>query len=218
MKNFFSTLYFAYRSRLFATKEFFRVAWRYWRDKEYARIDISLLRSYFWKSPYRIARERSGVPYGETPLSTLGSIAKECEITVRDSVLELGAGRGRGLFWLAHFIGCPVRGVEIIPEFVSRARAIQEKFKIPHVTISCADMLEADFAGSNYIYLFGSNLEDDDLVHLTEKMETLAAGTKIITISFPLSEYGKKEKFHLIKSFEVEFPWGKSDCFLQEII
>ena len=196
------------KARLFLLKENCWTVIRYWWHPRFAKRDIQLLMRYFWKSPYRIARECTGEPYGETPLSMMDTIAKKAGITASDVVYELGCGRGRACFWLASFIGCKVVGIEYVPKLVEKAK----KIHCPLVTFLCEDYLEADLSEATVIYLYGTLLSDATVRKIAEKFRGLKKGTKIVTISYPLTD-----GFHLVKKFDVQFPWGTTSCYIQEV-
>jgi len=204
-KNYFFDIL---KARLFLLRENCVTLICYWTNFSFAKQDIQLLYNYFWKSPYRIAREYSGEPYGETPLTTMDTIAKEANISSADIVYELGCGRGRSCFWLAAFIGCRVVGIEYVPEFVAKAK----KIKAPLVMFLRENYFESDLEPATLIYLYGTLLSDADIRQACKKFRTLKKGTKIITISYPLSD-----GFTLLKQFQVQFPWGKTTAYLQEV-
>ena len=131
--------------------------------------------------------------YGETPLTTLETIAKECRLTGKaDVVFELGCGRARTCFWLHEFVECHVVGVEQIPEFVTRANHVAVKFGVQGVEFRNEDMLQTDLTGATVLYLYGTCLEKTFIEKLIKKFEKLPSGTKIITISFALEEFAHK--------------------------
>ncbi len=66
----------------------------------------------------------------ETPLTSLEVIARECQLSVRDVVFELGCGRGRTCFWLNQFIGCAVIGIDYVPAFIEKALKVKRRFHI----------------------------------------------------------------------------------------
>jgi SAM-dependent methyltransferase len=204
--------------RYFNCKDLCRTIFRYWRKPTFALIDLSLLLSYFFKSPYRIAREFNDTePYGETPLATLDAICKACPVGPSDVAYELGSGRGRSCFWLALFTGCKTVGIEYNPTFVSRAERLATAFRITNVEFRLSDILEADFDDASWIYLFGTALSEETIIKLAKRMEALKAGTKIITISYAISEYYKTKKIVLLKSLDVQFAWGTTQAYIHEI-
>lgn len=201
--------------------EFVRVVFAYYTDWRFCKIDLTLLLTYLFNNPFVISKrfratkgEKEIYAYGETPLTTLDQIARECKFTATDKVFELGCGRGRTCFWLNEFIGCHVVGIEYIPEFVTRANEIKAKFGITNVEFRQQDMLGADYSGATVIYLYGTSLEDDVIVKLIDRFRDLPSGTKIVTISFALTEYTSEQTFELMKQFPVRFPWGVTDAYL----
>lgn len=196
-----------------------KVKRRYYLDEKFKQVDRALLSYYSNNNPYQISKrflvqkgESQVHAYGETPLTSLEEIGIECEFTASDRVVELGCGIGRGVFFLAHRFGCSVLGIEWIPEFVENATRIARSYE--NVFFSCEDMLQCDLQGANVVYLYGTCLDDISIKALIANFKTLPKGTKIITVSYPLTEY-EMEEFKVLKEFTVAYPWGKAKVFLQ---
>jgi len=225
-ESFFHFLQVSISVRLYNLKDYLRTVWKYYRDLKFAKLDLSLLWSYFWKSPYRMNRELHLEPYGETPLFTMEKIAKIAKITAADTVFEMGCGRGRCAFWLTHFTGCKTVAIEYNPFFVARAHQLKLHFQkegeksMERLVFRLMDMKQADLQEATVIYLYGTLLSEEDIQILAKKMSQLKSGVRIVTISYALDEYLKKserQKIQVTKEFEVEFCWGKTSAYLQVV-
>ncbi len=193
----------------------------YYKNPRFALLDLSygLLSLFF--NPYRICRkflqkkgEKDIYAYGETPYATLQQLATASHLQPNDRWLELGSGRGKGCFWIAHFIGCQTTGIEWVPHFVKMGRFLSACFRIKNVTFKMQNMEDADFASTSAVYLYGTCLPDDTIHSLVEKMKALPKGARVITISFPL----ESGAFILKRSFAVHYPWGETEAYLHERI
>lgn len=205
--------------RYFNCKDLIKTVFYYWRKPKFAVIDASLLLSYFFKSPYRIAREHNDQePYGETPLVTLDAIIKHCPISNVDTVYELGSGRGRACFWLSVYKGYNTVGVEYIPAFVAKAQKLAAFFGVKNVQFRTGDILKSTFEDATWIYLFGSALPDASIITLCSRLQKLKAGTKIITISYPLTAYTTSKKIALKSTLELDFSWGKTQVYFHSVV
>lgn len=200
--------------------DFCRVIILYYPKFSFAKADFSLLLMYLFHNPYTISKrflqkkeEKEIYVYGETPLTTLAMIAKEVEISSRDTVFELGCGRGRTCFWLRYFLGCQVVGIEHIPEFVERALKIRNRLEVDKVEFRQEDMLESDFKEASVIYLYGTCYDLPFIQALIKKFHALPAGTKIITVSYSLADYGDTA-YEIMKRFPAKFTWGTADVYL----
>lgn len=200
--------------------EWIRVLVSYYSNLRFAKLDLAIIFSYLFNSPYLISKkfllarkEQDVYAYGETPLTTMDKIAKECRLKKEDIVFELGCGRGRTCFWLNEFLGCKVVGIEYIPEFVEIANTVKERFHVKDVEFRLQDMLETDYKEATVIYLYGTNLDDSFIIKLIDKLEKSKPGTKIITISYPLTDYTSKDTFEVMRCFSVRFPWGEADVY-----
>ncbi len=221
-KNFIDLLW----TRLVVTKkntvEYYRVMGRFYGNANFRWQDIALLSQYLFRSPYKINKqfllkrgEKEVYTYGETPLTTLEKIVDACQIGPKDHVIELGCGRGRVCYWLHHIKGCTVKGIDYIPEFIEKANLVRKKFHVKGVSFECCDLLEADLEGATVIYLYGTCLEDEYIRKLAEKFKTLPSGAKIVTVSYPLTDYAADVDFEIMKRFPLEFTWGSADVYLQ---
>lgn len=194
---------------------------RYYKSPRFALLDLSFGLFSLFSNPYRTCRkflekkgERDIYAYGETPFTTLQQIAAACQLQPQDRWIELGAGRGKGCFWIAHFIGCETIGIEWIPQFVRAARFLKACFKIKNVSFHLQNMEEADFTTASVVYLYGTCLEKERVRLIVDKMKTLPKGAKVISISYPL----ESDALILKKTFDVQYPWGDTEAFLHEKI
>lgn len=197
---------------------------KYYGKSQFRKADLLLLRQYLFRNPYKISKEflvkkgeKEVYAYGETPLTTLDLIVRACHITPADTVFELGCGRGRGCFWLSCYLGCRTVGVEYIPEFVLKAKKVQQTLKIANLEFRLGDILEADYSGATVLYLYGTCYDDPFLKQLIKRFKKLPKGIKIISISYPLTDYAP-HLFEVTKVFEAPFTWGVGHVYLQQIL
>lgn len=204
--------------------EFAKVASKYYSNFSFFKADVSLILMYLFHNPFSISKrflakqgEADVYAYGETPLTTLERIAQECDIRQNDCVFELGCGRGRTCFWLNSFIGCKVVGIEFIPEFIERASRIKNRLGIKGVQFRLEDMRKTDFSEATVCYLYGTCLDEETINILIKKFSKLRMGTKIITISYPLTDYTEESCFEVMKCFTGTFTWGEAEVFLHVV-
>lgn len=202
--------------------EFIKVAAKYYFNFSFFKADLALILTYLFDNPFTISKrflmkkgESDVYAYGETPLTTLDLIAKQCRLDSSDTVYELGCGRGRTCFWLNSFIGCKVVGIEYVPDFVERANKIKKKFHFKNIEFRNENIIDANFEEGTVFYLYGTCLEDSFIKKLAEKLSKLPIGTKIITVSYPLTDYTSEPQFEVMKRFPAKFTWGMGDVYLQ---
>lgn len=213
----------------------FRQFLRFWRDqwcmlKSNARHWRFLL-AWLWlrccyliDSPYWVSwrYQRKQVDkdlfvYGETPLTTLETIMEKAGLTAQDHVFELGAGTGFTSLWLNMVKGCRVTAVELIPTFCWRLSRTGRRFRLSKFDVRCEDYRQTSFQGATLIYLYGSNLKADVIAELADTLGQLPSGMKIITVSYPLVDYCRKNCFVLQEQFSASFEWGCAEVFVQSI-
>lgn len=221
VKEFFELLWVNFVVFIKNSIEFFRVAFRYYRSFSFLKADLALRLTYLFNNPYKISKRflmKKGADdiyaYGETPLTSLELIVKECGLSNKDCVFELGCGRGRTCFWLHSFVGCSVVGIEYVPEFVERAEKVTKRLGIANVEFRCTDMAKADLSGATACYLYGTCLDEKTINALISHFAKLPSGTKIITVSYPLTDYADTDAFEVMKRFTVPYTWGNADVFL----
>jgi hypothetical protein len=168
-------------------------------------IDFAFSIIALFTNPYRTCRKflqkrkaENIHAYGETPYATYQRIITECNIGPQDTWLELGSGRGKGCFWLAHHAKCNVIGVEWIPQFVHLANFLKRLFRTKNLEFIQGDIEKADLSKATVIYLYGlwPNI-------------TIPANVKVITTSEPLPG------LTVLKQFWVRYPWGRTAAYLQ---
>lgn len=202
--------------------EFLRVMIRYYPNSAFLKIDSTLLFSYFFNNPFRISKEflilkgeENIYTFGETPLTTLDAIARECGLTQQDTVFELGCGRGRTCFWLNQFIGCTVIGVDFVPAFIQKAQKVQQRFQVQGVSFRLEDLFTTDLTDATVIYLYGTCYSTAEIELLSERFSQLPKGSKIITVSYSLTEFAPSAPFRVVKQFPAAFTWGVGEVYLQ---
>jgi len=202
--------------------EFIRLFFRYYGNDRFLKIDLSLLAAYFLRNPFKISKqflfkkgESEVYTYGETPLTTLDLIAQTCRISPKDTVYELGCGRGRTCFWLHEFIGCRVVGVDYVPTFIEKAQYVQQQFHVSAVSFKCEDFFHTDLQNATVIYFYGTCSSNIEISKLIDRFSQLAKGTQIITVSYALTDYQPTAPFEILKRFSAPFTWGEADVYLQ---
>ncbi|NGX36991.1 MAG: hypothetical protein K1000chlam2_00137 [Chlamydiae bacterium] len=186
----------------------------FYGNKQFKKLDQALLAAYQGKNPYHISKsylQKQGASniyaYGETPLTTVGKIVEECGIGPEDTVIEMGAGRGRASLFLAVYVGCTVIAYERIPTFVERM------VDVDGLEMLAENMFSADFSEATVIFLYGTMLSDEEILQLCEKFPKRA---KILTVSYPLSDYS--EEYRIEKTLSGRFPWGETEVYWNERI
>lgn len=192
----------------------------YYSNPHFKRCDQQLKRQYRWKNAFSISRrflEKQGetnvYTYGETPLTSLERIFAKLSLTPRDIVVDLGCGRGRGVFFLYHHLQVPVVGVDWTPLFIEKACKIAQATNTP-VTFICSDITQYTcLHEATVVYLAWTCMEEEERLKIEN---TLLAhtrpGTQVITISYPL----QCKNFTCLSSDCISFPWGEAEVFFQK--
>lgn len=202
--------------------DWLKVVFRYYRNPSFRKVDLSLIGAYFFHNPYRLSRDfqrkRGAIDpytYGETPLTTLETIAKEASISSTDTLFELGCGRGRGAFFLHLTTGCRVIAIDEMPVFIKTAKHLAERFHLKGIEFREANILESSFEGASVLYFYGTSSDELFLKKLAKKFEDLPKHTRLITVSFPIDDYSEKPLFTVVRVFPAQFLWGEADIYQQ---
>jgi SAM-dependent methyltransferase len=198
-------LYLHFAVKIYEWLQQRRVKKQLYQNPTYRQLDEELIRG---PNPYRV---KEAFPYGETPLCSLKQIADRCKLSSNDCVIDLGCGRGRGVFFLADYCGCSVKGVDKIGVFIDRAKALAKKYQIKRVSFICGDMKDFKLDEATCIFFYGTTFEDSFVAELTDRFLKLKKKTRVITVSYPL------EGLKLIDQLTVSFPWGKGEIFIQMV-
>jgi len=196
---------------------------KFYSNINFREVDKAFLSFYKKSSPYKIAvnfnrycHHQNIYSFGSTPLHVYAQILYRWLNLEPGSFLELGSGTGRGLLFLSVFYSFPLKGVEINPTFVKTTQDLIDTFELSNIKISNQDYLLMDRFETDWIYLYEFFMTDKQFELVCEKLiKTSKNTTKIITVSFPLSEY--HDKFVVKDSFETTFPWGKAEVYLNTI-
>ncbi len=213
--------------------ESFRVARRYFSSWRFVLSYLWLKMSYLLDDPFRVSRRYLKsiqsddlYAYGDTPLTTLDKIMTAVSASPHDHVVELGAGSGFTSLWLHCYLGCTVTAIERIPTFCWRLMRTARRVRLKGINVQCNDYLKAEYDQASIIYLYGSNLDDETLLALTQRFQRLSAGVKIITVSYSLLDYcqfnGQADGLvvnNLIveNTLQAEFPWGAATVFIHRV-
>ncbi|MEX0732005.1 MAG: class I SAM-dependent methyltransferase [Aquisalimonadaceae bacterium] len=195
----------------------------FYPNTRFLRVDMQLSLSYFALNPYRICenylKDWSSYDvqkvYGETFLTTLASIGRAVNLSEKDVVYELGCGRGRCVFWFNAFYKCRTIGVDINPVFIDKARRIKSALKFDNVEFKLASIMDVRFDDATIIYLYGTAFEDHAVERLVERFSHLTPGTRVVSVSYPLTAYMKEPLFELEQELAARFLWGYTTVYVQ---
>ena len=135
-------------------------------------------------------------------------------LTANDQLLELGCGRGRGCFFLHALTGCQVTGVDHVPKFIDIGLKMVKRYQMQGVHFLCQEMTQVDLSHATVIYLYGTCLEEGTIHPLIDSFKELPPSVKIITVSYPLSDY--TDAFVTKAEITAQFPWGEGEVFLNQ--
>ncbi len=205
----------------FNLKEEYLVRKSFYHNPLFKKTDLFLKKAYRFSNPYHIAKkfakkrgEADLHTYGETPLTTLYKILKLAKANKEDIFLDLGAGRGRVTFFVSTYLGCKAIGIEHNPHFLKKAQKIASSLPIKPLFLGKNMLLEDSMPKATLIYFYGICLDEPSFLSVVNQFALLSKGVKVITVSFPLSDY--IDSFRLISAEIFSYPWGEATVYIQE--
>lgn len=154
--------------------------------------------------------------YGETPFWTADQLLKWAEIKPGGTIWDLGCGRGSLLFFGAIRFDLSAIGIDLIQLYPRVGKLISRKLNLEKMTWMEANFLDVDFStlpSPNLVYVAGTTFSEKTIEALSSKLEMLPAGTKIISLSAPLSS----KRFEVLDQKKFWFSWGKATAYLSEV-
>jgi tRNA A58 N-methylase Trm61 len=133
-----------------------------------------------------------GDPYISTPPDLVRAKLEFGEITEDDVVYDLGCGDGRVLIMACQEFGARAVGVELQVGVVEEAWAeVAEHHLDDRIEVRCEDYFETDLQEADLIVLY---LTTRTLHSMSEKLEEVRPGTRIVTHDFALAGWDLSEQ------------------------
>ncbi|MGL5804747.1 MAG: class I SAM-dependent methyltransferase [Xenococcaceae cyanobacterium] len=149
---------------------------------------------------------------GYTPSGNkyLSQVLDNLNITERDSIVDLGSGKGSALIWFARYPFGKIAGVELSSEFLETARTNFQKLGIKNIDLFCLDAGNFDKL-DDYNYIYMSNpfpeIVVDEVIQNLKK--SLIKKPRLFTIIYkiPVGDRVilKSNLFEKVAEFNTEF-------------
>lgn len=147
--------------------------------------------------------------YGETPYA-VWDIIKEY-LNVNDRFIDIGSGRGVGVFYLASMVKAKFLGVEFIDEFVCIGNKIAQIAHLKNVLFLQKDLRTYRLPSSDIVFIAGTCFDDDLMKKLCLDLNRVKP-KYIFSISTSLIEYGL-QNFH-VEEVKVYMAWGETSLYI----
>lgn len=183
------------------------------------KLDLLFLKHYWSQNPYRICKryfkdDQLTMPYGDTWPSSIYKLCQVLKLSKDDVLYEVGAGTCRASFWFEAICGCQVVAIEKVPTFIQKAQKIKEKLN-SNITLLLKDFLTIDYSKATVIYFYSSSFPTPILQQLIDLWGSLRPKTKVITTSFPLTDF-LSEVYDVVGQYQVAYPWGTCRLYIHE--
>lgn len=151
--------------------------------------------------------------FGETGALTTKLILQEIDPPPLATVCDLGSGRGTFLFTSSFLYGTRGLGVEIIPQYIEKAKKIRKALRVGDIIFLNENYLNTDLSSADIIYMTATTLEDSVMEAMNEKFRALEPGTVIITVHRPL----QGQEFEKTGEKLFPFTWGTDSVFYYQV-
>ncbi len=161
-------------------------------------------------------KDLSELVYGETPYATLelalDTIRSYCSDFPKKMVFfDLGCGKGKLVFYMAHRYGIPSIGIDIIPTFIRYASSLSSRFLDLPATFLNQDILETDLSEGTLFFMASTCFLDTTHAKLSHCFSLLPKGIWLICTGAPIHH----SDFEIIQEWQPHFSWGKGYLVLQ---
>lgn len=186
---------------------------RYYQNSLFQSLDTKLQGKSSLDSAFKIVKQHAKMDpnnpnkyiYGETPLAVYEFLADTLTFNSQTKFLELGFGRGRGLFFLKAFYECQLYGLEQTLEFFQEAKKLSE-YKRLGIELFHGDYLQDKLPEVDVVYCYASTMKLADIDKLCQQIKQYMNDPIVVTPSFSLSSYD--QDFELITCHEQEYEIG----------
>jgi hypothetical protein len=125
------------------------------------------------------------VGYHASGVAAILQMLIEVPVVAGDVLVDLGAGLGKVVLLTRLLTGASVRGVEMQPALVSRAREAADRLGLQDVTVAQGDAREADLAGGTVFYLYAP-FTGPVLVEVMDRLRCVATRRAIVVCTLGL--------------------------------
>ena len=208
---------------------FFRIKWFWLKEMLHACFYLHTRRMllieamyfflYLGKSPYQIAKKSPsthplGNIYGETPPKILKKIGEKTGLSKGKTYLELGSGRGKGVFFMREVFSAVSTGLDWVEPFIESSIGINNFLRIEGVHFQVQDIFQTSLPKADVVYIYSTSLSVAEFLQLAKQLISFPKGAYVATVSEPLAYYSADWKVE--SRFKAAYPWGKADVFIQK--
>ena len=195
----------------------------YYHNACFKEFDQAFHRLYRYKNPYSMCKKhvlstgaKDGDVYGESPLSVYQTLIQVTNLSEKSLFLELGSGRGRGLFFTHFFSGCQSEGVEFVKPFCKLSNQLIHQLNLKKVKVHQKNLYRYQLDKADVIYFCTTLLSEAEIEVFLKQLRFCKPTAKIVTTSFSLSEYSTN--YQTTFEFEERFLFGKVSVFINELV
>jgi len=174
-----------------------------------------------WMVPEElIGHEDKGNKY-QPSTDSLKKVLKKMKVTNKDSIIDIGCGKGKALYIMSRFPFFKVGGYDLSKDLVEIAKTNLAKLKVKNVDVFVADANEyKDYDDYNYFYLFNSIPEkvfNKAIVNIKKSLDRKPRNCTFIYLNPVCDEAVKKIGFKEFYNYKSLIKWFNYRCYKYEV-
>lgn len=163
-----------------------------------------------WSQIHKLSRPSEDFRFGETPYNVGLELLKMAQVTERDVLYDLGAGRGKMVLLAALATKCRAVGLEYLPSYAIVAQRVIRALGLePWADLHQADILQADLGEATVLFSAASSWAASTKEQLLRRVPTLAPGTRWISVGWEL----RHPLLELRAARRLLFSWGYDNAW-----
>lgn len=170
-----------------------------------------------WVIPKEIAEnEEKGNKY-QPSTDTLKKVLKKMNITNKDSIIDIGCGKGKALYIMSKFPFKKISGYDLSKELVDLAKNNMKKLDLNKIDIFVADASTfTNYDKYNYFYIYNSVPEKvfiKMIKNIKKSIEKKPRDCTFIYLNPVYDEIVKKNNFIEFYSYKSLIKWFNYKCY-----
>ena len=220
-KEFFGLVHLGLTNKFYNARLNWSDRRRFGKQRWFWRLRLARGLSYLGVNPFKLSRRQGrrveiaeqNLIYGETPIGTAYDILEELGANEEDTLVDLGSGRGTWNFVAALAFGCRGIGLEALPGFVSRSRAMAKSLSLD-LEFEETNILDGELPAGTIYCVAPTTFDEQAWESLQQLMHQAEVGSKAIVLTKPLPKIAWKT----LEESPRAYSWGESVTYIQERI
>lgn len=152
--------------------------------------------------------------YGELSYSGLFRVFSQLQLPARSTIVDLGAGYGKVLFYSALSWNYIAVGLERVSSYVCFFDFLKRLLRLSSVTMLKRNIFYDEIPVGDVYIISGTCFSDRGLSDLADRLVSLAPEASFVSLSSPLAH----TRLQVLNEFDVVCSWGRSCVYVQGVV